>query len=307
MPQLISFNFVQKLIIRKQKQKSKLESEEENEEIERKRTYSKIKIPMKIALIGYGKMGHIIEEIALSRGHEVVCTIDVNNLEDFGSDAFRSADVAIEFTTPKTALANVARCLEAGVPVVVGSTGWYDQLPQVKADVEKANGSLFWASNFSIGVNVFVAMQKYVAKIMNAYPQYDVTLEETHHIHKLDSPSGTAITIANAITDNLDRKSSWKETAAIWQHEDQSVDVARNAEVVTQFSSHEPEELEVVAFRRGEVPGIHTVVYDSEVDTITMTHSAKSRRGFALGAVVAAEWMGDGKKGVYTMTDLMKF
>lgn len=262
---------------------------------------------MKIALIGYGKMGHIIEEIALSRGHQVVCAIDINNQEDFESEAFRTADVAIEFTTPKTCLGNVARCLQAGVPVVVGSTGWYDQLPQVKADVEKANGSLFWASNFSIGVNVFVAMQKYVAKIMNGYPQYDVTLEETHHIHKLDSPSGTAITIANAITDNLDRKQTWKETAAIWQHEDQSVDVARNAEVGTAFQQHEADELEVVAFRRGEVPGIHTVIYDSEVDTITMTHSAKSRRGFALGAVVAAEWMKDGKKGVYTMTDLMKF
>ena len=262
---------------------------------------------MKIALIGYGKMGHIIEEIALSRGHEVVCTIDINNLEDFESEAFRSADVAIEFTTPKTCLGNVAKCLAAGVTVVVGSTGWYDQLPQVKADVEKANGSLFWASNFSIGVNVFVAMQKYVAKIMNAYPQYDVTLEETHHIHKLDSPSGTAITIANAVTDNLDRKRSWKETAAIWQHEDGSVDVSRNAEVGTAFASHEADELEVVALRRGEVPGIHTVTYESDVDTITMTHSAKSRRGFALGAVVAAEWMKDGKKGVFTMGDMMRF
>ena len=262
---------------------------------------------MKIALIGYGKMGHIIEEIAVSRGHEVVCAIDVDNQQDFESPAFKSADVAIEFTTPKTALGNVARCLAAGVPVVVGSTGWYDKLPQVRADVEKAGGSLFWASNFSIGVNVFVAMQKYVARIMNQYPQYDVTLQETHHIHKLDSPSGTAITIAEAITDNLDRKQGWKETACIWQHEDESVDVARNAEAGTSFQSHNAEELEVVAFRRGEVPGIHTVVYDSEVDTITMTHSAKSRRGFALGAVVAAEWMGDGKKGVYTMTDLMKF
>lgn len=262
---------------------------------------------MKIALIGYGKMGHIIEEIALSRGHQVVCTIDVNNLEDFESEAFCTADVAIEFTTPKTALGNVAKCLAAGVPVVVGSTGWYDELPKVKEDVAKANGSLFWASNFSIGVNVFVAMQKYVAKIMNAYPNYDVAMEETHHIHKLDSPSGTAITIANAITDNLDRKETWKETSCLWLNEDMSINVARNAEVGTQFLSHEDKELEVVAYRRGEVPGIHTVVYDSDVDTITMTHSAKSRRGFALGAVVAAEFMGDGKKGVYTMTDLMKF
>lgn len=262
---------------------------------------------MKIALIGYGKMGHIIEEIALSRGHQVVCTIDVNNLEDFESEAFRTADVAIEFTTPKTALGNVAKSLAAGVPVVVGSTGWYNELPKVKEDVAKANGSLFWASNFSIGVNVFVAMQKYVAKIMNAYPNYDVAMEETHHIHKLDSPSGTAITIANAITDNLDRKETWKETSCLWLNEDMSINVARNAEVGTQFLSHEDKELEVVAYRRGEVPGIHTVVYDSDVDTITMTHSAKSRRGFALGAVVAAEFMGDGKKGVYTMTDLMKF
>ncbi len=252
-------------------------------------------------------MGHIIEEIALSRGHEIVCAIDIDNQQDFESDAFRSADVAIEFTTPKTTRGNMKRCLEAGVPIVVGSTGWYAELPEVKAEVKAANGSLFWASNFSIGVNVFVAMQKYVARIMNGYNQYDVSMEETHHVHKLDSPSGTAITIANAITENLDRKNTWKETACIWQHEDCSVDVERNAEVGTQFASHADEELEVVAFRRGEVPGIHTVIYDSEVDTITMTHSAKSRRGFALGAVVAAEWMADGKKGVYTMTDLMKF
>lgn len=262
---------------------------------------------MKIALIGYGKMGHIIEEIAISRGHQVVCAIDINNQEDFESEAFKTADVAIEFTTPKTALGNVSRCLSAGVPVVVGSTGWYSELPKVKEEVEKSNGSLFWASNFSIGVNIFVQMQKYVAKIMNNYPNYDVALEETHHVHKLDSPSGTAITIAEAITTNLDRKNSWKETSCLWLNEDESVNVEKNAEVGTSFLAHEASELEVVAFRRGEVPGIHTVVYDSEVDTITMTHSAKNRRGFALGAVVAAEFMGDGKKGVYTMTDLMKF
>ena len=262
---------------------------------------------MKIALIGYGKMGHIIEEIAKSRGHEVVCAIDIQNQEDFDSEAFRSADVAIEFTTPKTCLGNVRKCLDRGMAVVVGSTGWYDELPRVKEEVAKADGSLFWASNFSIGVNIFVAMQKFVARIMNRYPQYDVNLAETHHIHKLDSPSGTAITLAGAITDNLDRKRTWKETAAIWQHEDGSVDVARNAEVGTTFAPHRDDELEVTAFRRGEVPGIHTVTYDSDVDTITMTHSAKSRRGFALGAVVAAEWMADGKKGVYSMEDLMRF
>lgn len=252
-------------------------------------------------------MGHIIEEIALSRGHQIVCAIDINNQEDFESEAFRTADVAIEFTTPKTVLGNIAKCLAAGLPVVVGSTGWYDNFAQVEADVKAANGSLFYASNFSIGVNVFLAMQKFMARIMNQYPQYDVTMEETHHIHKLDSPSGTAITLAEGIIENLDRKKAWKETACIWQNPDCSVDVPRNAEVGTKFCTANQDELEVVAFRRDEVPGIHTVVYDSEVDTITMTHSAKSRRGFALGAVVAAEFMGDGKKGLYTMQDLMKF
>ena len=167
---------------------------------------------MKIALIGYGKMGHIIEEIAKSRGHEVVCAIDIQNQEDFDSEAFRSADVAIEFTTPKTCLGNVRKCLDRGMTVVVGSTGWYDELPRVKEEVAKADGSLFWASNFSIGINIFVAMQKFVARIMNRYPQYDVNLAETHHIHKLDSPSGTAITLAGAITDNLDRKQMNSDT-----------------------------------------------------------------------------------------------
>lgn len=262
---------------------------------------------MKIALIGYGKMGHIIEAVALSRGHQVVCTIDIQNQDDFGSEAFRTADVAIEFTTPQTCLTNVHRCLDSGVPVVVGSTGWYDQLPQVEADVRAAGGKLFWASNFSIGVNVFVALQRFVARMMNAYPQYDVRLEETHHVHKLDSPSGTAITIANAITEVLDRKQSWRETAAIWQREDQSVDVSRNAQAGTTFAQHADHELEVVALRRGEVPGIHTVTYESDVDTITMTHSAKSRRGFALGAVVAAEWLCSREHGgTFTMMDMMK-
>lgn len=261
---------------------------------------------MKIALIGYGKMGHIIEEIALSRGHEIACTIDINNIEDFESKEFRSADVAIEFTTPNTALGNISKCLAVGVPVVVGSTGWYGHLSEVKAEVEKTNGALFWASNFSIGVNVFVAMQKFVAKIMNQYSNYDVSMEETHHVHKLDSPSGTAITIAEAIISNLDRKDTWKETSCLWLNHDGSIDVVRNAETGSSFLPHADNELEVVAYRSGEVPGIHSVLYESDVDTITMTHSAKSRRGFALGAVVAAEFMSDGKKGVYTMTDLMK-
>ena len=154
---------------------------------------------MKIALIGYGKMGHIIEEIAKSRGHEVVCAIDIQNQEDFDSEAFRTADVAIEFTTPKTCLGNVRKCLERGVTVVVGSTGWYNELPKVEQEVKEANGALFWASNFSIGVAIFSAVNRYLAKIMNQFPQYDVEMEETHHVHKLDHPSGTAITLAEEI------------------------------------------------------------------------------------------------------------
>jgi 4-hydroxy-tetrahydrodipicolinate reductase len=252
-------------------------------------------------------MGREIERILIERGHSVEFIIDEANAEELTPENIKRVDVAFEFTTPDTAPQNLKRVLEAGGRVVCGTTGWLQRMGEMESLAKEKGGALFYASNFSIGVNVFVAMQKYIAKIMNAYPQYDVTLQETHHIHKLDSPSGTAITIANAITDNLERKQSWKETACLWQHEDESMDVARNAEVGTQFQSHKADELEVVAFRRGEVPGIHTVVYDSDVDTITMTHSAKSRRGFALGAVIAAEWMSDGKKGVYTMTDLMNF
>lgn len=238
---------------------------------------------MKIALIGYGKMGHIIEEIAIGRGHDIVATIDIDNQADFDSEAFRSADVAIEFTTPHTALGNIRKCLERGVPVVVGTTGWYDALPEVEQQVAQMEGGLFYASNYSIGVNIFMALNRYVARIMNGFAQYDVRMEETHHIHKLDSPSGTAITLANGILAELDRKTAWKETDAPAEGE-----------------------LAIHSFRRGEVPGIHTVVYESPVDTITLTHDAKSRAGFALGAVLAAEFM-PGKKGVYGMSDLLPF
>jgi 4-hydroxy-tetrahydrodipicolinate reductase len=238
---------------------------------------------MNIALIGYGKMGHIIEEIATSRGHQIVSIIDIDNKADMDSDAFRSADVAIEFTRPESAIENIFKCFEVGVPVVVGTTGWLDKLEEVKAEMKKKNGTLFWASNFSVGVNIFNAANKFLAKIMNDYDVYNVSMTEIHHIHKLDAPSGTAITLAEGIMENLDRKKSWK--------------------LDTEESS---EDIAIKAVREGEVPGTHIVTYDSEVDTITFSHEAKSRRGFALGAVIAAEFTA-GKKGFLSMNDIFNF
>lgn len=238
---------------------------------------------MNIALIGYGKMGHIIEEIATSRGHQIVSIIDIDNKADMDSDAFRSADVAIEFTRPESAIENIFKCFEVGVPVVVGTTGWLDKLEEVKAEMKTKNGTLFWASNFSVGVNIFNAANKFLAKIMNDYDVYNVSMTEIHHIHKLDAPSGTAITLAEGIMENLDRKKSWK--------------------LDTEESS---EDIAIKAVREGEVPGTHIVTYDSEVDTITFSHEAKSRRGFALGAVIAAEFTA-GKKGFLSMNDIFNF
>jgi 4-hydroxy-tetrahydrodipicolinate reductase len=251
---------------------------------------------MKIALIGYGKMGHIIEQIALSRGHEVVAAIDINNQQDFDSEAFASADVAIEFTRPQTAVENVRRCFAKGVPVVCGTTGWYASLPEVTEECSARNAALFYTSNFSIGVNLFLAANKYLAELMNRFDNYNVRMDETHHIHKLDSPSGTAITLAEAIVERIDRKSGWVETAAPTLQP--NIDKPLPAEAPA-------DKMGITAYRRDEVPGTHTIIYDSEVDTITFTHEAKSRAGFALGAVVAAEFLA-GKKGVYTMSDLLK-
>lgn len=238
---------------------------------------------MKIALIGYGKMGHMIEEEALKRGHEIVCIIDIDNRDDFESEAFKSADVAIEFTTPTAAYDNYVRAFKAGVKVVSGSTGWQkDHADDVKHLIDEGH-TLFWASNFSLGVAIFSAVNKYLARIMNNFPAYDVTMVETHHIHKLDAPSGTAITLAEGILDNLDRKCSWK------------LDKAEN-----------DSEIAIKAVREGEVPGTHIIHYDSEVDSITITHEAKSRAGFALGAVIAAEFLA-GKKGFYDMKSIFDF
>ena len=238
---------------------------------------------MKFALIGYGKMGRMIEEIAISRGHEIVSIIDVDNLQDFDSDAFRSADVAIEFTAPQVAYDNYLRAFAQGVKVVSGSTGWLkDHGDDVRRMCQQEGKTLFWSSNFSLGVTVFRAVNRYLARIMNQFPQYDVELEETHHVHKLDHPSGTAITLGEEIVAELDRKNAWAEDTT------------------------DPQLLRIDHIRRGEVPGIHTVRYDSDADCITITHDAHSRRGFALGAVLAAEYTAT-HEGLLTMSDLFKF
>ena len=229
---------------------------------------------MKVALIGYGKMGHMIESIALERGHKIVCIIDQNNLCDFESEAFASADVAIEFTTPQTAEQNIRRAWAAGVPVVCGTTGWdveslkQQLLHNSTQPLHCPTLSLMWSSNYSIGVNILFALNRQLAKLMVAYPDYTPHMTEVHHIHKLDAPSGTAKTLQEAIGE-------------------ERLPIA-----------------DVESIREGEVPGIHTVVWDSEVDTISISHSAKSRKGFALGAVIAAEWM-LGKTGWHDFSEVI--
>lgn len=238
---------------------------------------------MKIALIGYGKMGKTIEQIALSRGHQIVSIVDINNPEEFQSANFKSADVAIEFTTPATAFDNYMKSFAAGVPVVSGTTGWLDRIGEIKEKCEKEGKTFFYASNFSIGVNIFFALNKYLAKIMNNFPSYNISMTETHHIHKLDAPSGTAITLAEGILENVDRKERW-----------------------TLETAEQPTDLPIHAIREGEVPGIHEVTYESDVDYISIKHDAKSRAGFALGAVVAAEFTAR-KKGFLGMDDMLQF
>lgn len=238
---------------------------------------------MKIALIGYGKMGHEIEKIAIQRGHTIVSIVDLTNPDEIHSDSFKSADVAIEFTTPQTAFNNYLNAFKADVPVVSGTTGWLDKLDEIKKLCKEENKGFFYASNFSLGVNVFFKLNEYLAKIMNQFPDYEVKLEETHHIHKLDAPSGTAITLAEGVISNLDRKESWE------------LDKASKAT-----------SLPIECFREGEVCGNHKVIYQSEFDYIKIEHDAQSRKGFALGAVVAAEFLA-GKKGFYGMSDMLKF
>ncbi|MBO5466814.1 MAG: 4-hydroxy-tetrahydrodipicolinate reductase [Prevotella sp.] len=251
---------------------------------------------MKIALIGYGKMGKMIEQIAISRGHEIVSIIDVDNQQDFDSEAFASADVAIEFTAPQAAYGNYLKAFAKGVKVVSGSTGWMKEHgDDVRRMCNEEGKTLFWASNFSIGVAIFSAVNRYLAKIMNGFQQYGVEMEEVHHIHKLDHPSGTAITLAEEVVENIDRLDKW--AVGTVQNPDGTVDGSKDVEAGS---------LRIDSIRRGEVPGIHTIKYDSEADSITITHDAHSRQGFALGAVLAAEYTAE-HNGLLTISDMFKF
>lgn len=236
---------------------------------------------MKIALIGYGKMGKEIEKILIERGHSIALIIDIDNVADLTAENLRKVDVAIEFTTPSTAYGNIRKCIESGTPVVCGTTAWLDKLPQIEALCKEKDGAFFYASNYSVGVNLFFEINRRLAGLMKRFPEYDVTIEETHHTQKKDAPSGTAITLAEGILESLDRKKEWV------------------CGVTT-----EPGELEITAVRRSVVPGTHTVTWESGPDLITISHVAKNRQGLALGAVLAAEFL-VGKKGIYSMKDLL--
>lgn len=241
---------------------------------------------MKIALIGYGKMGHEIEKILVSRGHTLPLIIDQDNTDQLTAENLNKCDVAIEFTTPATAFDNIVTCLKAGIPTVCGTTAWLDRLPEVTDLCQQTSGAFFYASNYSIGVNIFFAINRQLARMMNQFPEYDVTLNEVHHVQKKDAPSGTAVTLAEDILAGIDRKTSW--------HLGTTTD---------------RDKLEVTAQRRAMVPGIHTIVWESDADTITIDHNAKNRSGFAMGAVLAAEYLAD-KRGtgkVYGMKDLLGF
>jgi 4-hydroxy-tetrahydrodipicolinate reductase len=237
---------------------------------------------MKIALIGYGKMGKEIEQIALDRGHDIILKIDINNNETVEIEKLKEADVAIEFTSPDSAVGNYLSCFDAGVPVVSGTTGWLDNKGKVEDECRKKNGCFFYASNFSLGVNLFFELNKQLARMMKKFDQYDVSMTEVHHTQKLDAPSGTAISLAEDIIEEIPAKSNW---------------------TIDESSSNES--LYIEPIREGMVPGIHTVKYDSQVDFIEMTHSAKSRQGFAFGAVLAAEFC-KGKKGILSMKDMLE-
>ncbi len=245
---------------------------------------------MKIAILGYGKMGRIIEQFATERGHEIVLKVNVDNTEDLTLVNLKKADVAIDFSTPDAALSNIELCFDAGVPVVVGTTGWYGHLQTVKNKCVEGNNTLLYASNFSIGVNVFFFVNKVLAKIMNRYPQYEVQVEEIHHTQKLDSPSGTAMTISEGILSELDRKNEWVNEL-----------IGSVEEFIVK-----PDQLLIESHRIEDVPGTHTVIYSSEVDDIEFKHKAHNRAGFALGAVLAAEWL-ENKTGFYTITDMFDF
>jgi 4-hydroxy-tetrahydrodipicolinate reductase len=236
---------------------------------------------MKIAIIGYGKMGKAIEEIAIAKGHEIVLKIDLSNTSDFTKENVQKAHVAIEFTGPHTAFENISKCIQWAVPVISGSTGWLDHFEKAKKLCEEKKGCLIYASNFSIGVNLFFEINKQVAALMEPYENYDVSMTETHHTEKKDAPSGTAISLAEQILSNIGRKNKWVNEA-----------------------SNEVSDLIIRSERIDPAPGTHSVIYDSPIDSIEIKHTAHTRKGFAGGAVLAAEFANQ-KIGIFTMKDVL--
>lgn len=245
---------------------------------------------MKIALLGYGKMGQIIEQFALQRDHEIVLKIGTSNCKERTIDNLKKADIAIDFSTPSVVMDNIEACFAANVPIVVGTTGWYNQLVAVKNECEINNHTLLYGANFSVGVNLFFYINKMLARLMNNYPQYEAQIDEIHHTSKIDSPSGTAITIAEGLLTQLARKKEWVNNLVDSGHE----------------TIPKPDQLLIESYRIEDVPGTHTVVYSSEVDDIEIKHTAHNRKGFALGAILAAEWL-QGKTGFYSVEDLFNF
>lgn len=245
---------------------------------------------MKIAIFGYGKMGQLIEQHAIERGHDVVLIIDEENRNEIEIKDLQEADIAIDFSTPNSILANIATCFEANLPLIVGTTGWYDEIDRIKEECINGNHSLLYGSNFSIGVNIFFHVNKLLAAAMKPHKQYEVQVEEIHHTAKLDAPSGTAITIAEGILENRDDKNDWVNFIA--EEEKEVIPTAK--------------QLLIESHRIENVPGTHTVLYSSEVDQLEFKHTAHSRAGFALGALMAAEWLSD-KKGFYNVTEMFTF
>lgn len=239
---------------------------------------------MKIALLGYGRMGKEIEKVLLERGHQVSAKVDENLTQDAFNEKVKGADAAIEFTLPQFAVQNIEKCFHAQLPVVVGTTGWYDAFESVKKSCNALNGTLFYATNFSVGVNVLFHINEILAKVLDNYPEFQPHIEEIHHIHKKDSPSGTAISLAEGLLKNHKLYKEWEE-----------VDDLKNVS----------EKLPIKAIREEERHGYHKVSYESSIDEISISHNAKSRKGFALGSVLAAEFVKD-KKGIYNMKNLLK-
>ncbi|MDA3778984.1 MAG: 4-hydroxy-tetrahydrodipicolinate reductase [Bacteroidales bacterium] len=238
---------------------------------------------MNIAIIGYGKMGKEIEKIALERNHNIVFKLDISNKNEFTKENLNKADVAIEFSTPETAYYNIVKCMNVNLPVISGTTGWLEKIDEIKSKCNTENKAFFYASNYSVGVNIFFKLNEFLARIMNNQQQYNVDVEEIHHTQKLDAPSGTAITIAEGLLQELERKNQWSK----------EMENTKNS-------------IAVKSIRKGDVAGVHKVKYESQFDEIEISHNAKSRKGFALGAVLAAEYIKD-KTGFHTMNDMLKF